>query len=118
VRYLHDVERAHGLPTGERQSRSTAGDVRDVLYRRYATVVELDGRLGHEGLGRFRDMRRDNAATLDGDVTLRYGDADIRTEPCAVAFQVAEVLIRRGWGGLPTRCRRCRLVPTSLVGYP
>jgi hypothetical protein len=116
VRYLRDVERAHNLPTGERQSRSSAGDVRDVLYRRYATVVELDGRLGHEGRGRFRDMRRDNAALLDGEVTLRYGDADLRRDPCAVAFQVAEVLVRRGWVGAPTRCRRCRLVPSRPVG--
>jgi hypothetical protein len=23
-------------------------------------IVELDGRIGHEGVGRFRDMNRDN----------------------------------------------------------
>jgi hypothetical protein len=116
VLYLRDVERAHRLPRGERQSRSAAGDVRDVLYRAYGTVVELDDRLGHEGLGRFRDMRRDNAATVDGEVTLRYGNTDLRSDPCTAAFQVAAVLIRRGWEGSPVPCHRCRLVPGELVG--
>ena len=58
LEYLRDVERAHGLPVGERQQ--PAGRTwQDVRYKRYATIVELDGRLGHDGMGRFRDMRRD-----------------------------------------------------------
>jgi hypothetical protein len=49
-RYLRGVERAHGLPPGRRnRPESAAGQrrYRDVRYRAYATVVELDGVLGH-----------------------------------------------------------------------
>jgi hypothetical protein len=35
--------------------------------------VELDGRIGHEAEGRFRDMERDNATTVDRLDGLRYG---------------------------------------------
>ena len=45
--YLHRVERAHGLPAGERQTHSTAtgkSTYQDVQYRRQGVVVELDGR--------------------------------------------------------------------------
>ncbi|MBA8793471.1 very-short-patch-repair endonuclease [Friedmanniella endophytica] len=107
--YLRAVERAHGLPVAERQVRRR--DTRaDVLYRDFGLLVELDGRRGHEGAGRFRDMRRDNRATTDGLATLRYGWSDVRDRPCEVAAQVAENLVRRGWTGLPARCARCRRV--------
>ena len=86
------------------------------MYRQYATVVELDGRLGHEGLGRFHDLRRDNAAAVMGEQTLRYGWFDVRGEQCQVAFQVGGVLSLRGWAGPVTRCPRCRLVPAELLG--
>lgn len=79
-------------------------------------MVELDGRLGHEGLGRFRDLRRDNAAAVSGEQTLRYGWFDVHGEQCRVAFQVAAVLSLRGWPGLPSRCQHCRLVPAELLG--
>jgi len=115
--YLHDVERAHGLPRGVRQHRSRAAPhLRDVYYDPCALVVELDGRLGHEGFGRFRDMHRDNVGTVSGELTLRYGWRDVTGDPCAVAWQVAAVLARRGWSGLPGRCQRCRHVPSKLIG--
>ncbi len=50
IEYLRDVERAHGLPDGERQQPS-GRTWQDVRYRRFSTIVELDGRLGHEGIG-------------------------------------------------------------------
>ena len=106
VRYLRDVERAHGLPAGDRQHRQHAFR-RDVAYRRFGLVVELDGRLGHEGRGRFRDMWRDNVTTVGGELTLRYGYADVSERPCLVARQVGTVLVGRGWDGELTRCRRC-----------
>lgn len=106
VRYLTDVERAHGLPRAVRQVRSRSGrEVRDVRYVEYATIVELDGRL--HIAGRFKDMRRDNAALLDGDLTLRYGWSDVTERPCLVAAEVARLLSARGWSGSPTMCRRC-----------
>lgn len=114
MRYLRDVERAHGLPRGERQSARPAARIegrsrayRDVLYRAYGLIVELDGQLGHVGTGRLRDLRRDNISTLRGEQTLRYGWHDIVEEPCTAAAQVAGMLRRGGWTGTPTRCRRC-----------
>jgi very-short-patch-repair endonuclease len=106
LRYLQDVERAHGLPRGKRQRRSNSGkEVRDVLYEEYVTIVELDG--SPHALRRLRDMRRDNAALLAGQVTLRYGWPDVTERPCQVAWQVAAILTSRGWMGLPSRCPWC-----------
>lgn len=106
LRYFHDVEQAHGLPRGARQRRSRNGrEVRDVLYEEYATIVELDG-LVH-ALRQLRDMHRDNAALLTGQVSLRYGWPDVTGRPCQVAWQVAAILSARGGSGLPTRCPRC-----------
>lgn len=105
-RYLVRVERAHGLPRGRRQIKGSAKGVRtrkDLEYEEYATVVELDGRMGHEGSGRHRDRLRDNASTRKGKATLRYGHADL-ADPCGVAEEVADVLRAQGWTGRPTRC--------------
>lgn len=111
-RYLVRVERAHGLPVGRRQVKAWAGGVpirKDVDYDEYETVVELDGRAGHEGSGRHRDRRRDNAGTRKGKATLRYGHADLQ-DPCGMAQEVADVLRSRGWTGTLRHCGpRCRL---------
>lgn len=105
-RYLTRVERAHGLPPGRRQKPETAngGAIRrDVCYDDYATVVELDGRAGHEGSGQHRDRRRDNATTRGGKATLRYGHADVQ-EACETAAEVADVLRQHGWMGPISPC--------------
>jgi hypothetical protein len=108
IAYLNDVERAHDLPSGDRQRRPVGSTyVTDVTYDPYALLVELDGRVAHEGKGRFRDMKRDNAHVLLGRPTLRYGHADVFASPCAIAWEVANLLVRCGWGGLPTPCARC-----------
>ena len=120
VRYLRDVERAHGLPRSQRQARRESvestttveggpdGRVEydDVRYRRYATRVELDGRAAHPEHARWRDMRRDNAATVEGDRVLRYGLGDVESYPCQLAAQIAAVLCLGGWRGKPSRCTR------------
>jgi very-short-patch-repair endonuclease len=106
IEYLRNVERAHGLPRGRRQVRSGVS-VRDVVYQEWATIVELDGRRGHEGTGRFRDMSRDNLATVSGAATLRFGWHDTAGDPCQVAVMVATVLQSRGWPGQIHCCRRC-----------
>ena len=106
LRYLREVERPHGLPRGNRQHRAR-GTARDVYYSEFATVVELDGRIGHEGSGVFRDMRRDNRSTLSGEATLRYGWADVTERPCLVAAEVGAVLSRRGWTGIIQHCSNC-----------
>ncbi len=106
LRYLHDVERAHGLPDGTRQAPTgRRRGWRDVLYLPFGVVVELDGRLGHEGLGRFRDMERDNLALLDGLATLRFGHADLVGRPCQVARQVGEAAAAARLGRRPHAVR-------------
>ncbi len=77
---------------------------RDVEYDEYLVVVELDGRLGHEGVGQHRDAARDNDTAEDGKRTLRYGHAPVVGDPCAVALQVATVLKIQGWTGKLTQC--------------
>jgi len=100
LRYLREVERAHGLPAGSRQRmvhRRGGRSYDDVRYAEYGVAVELDGRAAHPDEARWRDMRRDNAAATSGRRVLRYGWADVTTSPCEVAAQVATVLC--GGGG-------------------
>lgn len=106
-RYLRNVERAHGLPTGNRQifvARGLGRTYEDVRYRDYGTCVELDGAVAHPADSRWRDTRLDNANAADGIITLRYGWTDVAYRPCAVAAEVARALQRRGWTGSLCRC--------------
>jgi hypothetical protein len=70
-------------------------------------IIELDGRASHEGVGRFRDMDRDNRHVFVDALTLRYGSYDLAARPCGVAFQVYRVLAARGYLEAFLRCRRC-----------
>ncbi|MDX2974703.1 hypothetical protein, partial [Kribbella solani] len=109
--YLHRVERAHALPTAARQVRfqSATSSRQQVVYRdseytQYGLIVELDGRLGHSDTeSSWRDMHRDNAATVSGKLTLRFG-YQLVDEPCLAATQVAAALNLRGWLGHPRPC--------------
>lgn len=110
--FLRDVERAHGLPKGTRQSRVAGNRVIwiDVDYEAYATRVELDGRLGHQMEGRFRDRRRDNRGVVGRLSTLRYGFVEAYGAPCDIAVELALVLRDRGWANTPRPCGlACRL---------
>jgi hypothetical protein len=102
------VVRAHGLPPAREQHRERTGGRgvrRDRDYRKYGTVVELDGRAGHEDAwDTFRDMDRDNSTQEDGKATLRYGAVDVFGRPCDVARQVGVLLRRGGWVGQLIRC--------------
>ncbi len=110
-RYRSRVELPHGLPTGQRQRRVRLGRstaYRDVEYRGPGVgrglVVELDGRLGHEGaLDRWADLDRDLAATLAGDLTVRLGWGQVMAR-CRLAAAVARLLLARGWQGRPRPC--------------
>ena len=56
--------------------------VRDLEYRAWGLVVELDGRLNHADTERvMRDMARDNAVTVTGRATLRYGWREVAGRP-------------------------------------
>ncbi|MFF1820287.1 hypothetical protein ACFVWG_23485 [Kribbella sp. NPDC058245] len=92
LRYLQDVERRHGLPTGRRQRAVDDG---------FTLAVELDGRLHLVPRQRWRDLDRDNRATLRAEATLRYGWFDITNRPCEAAVQALQIL------------RRTKPVPTA-----
>jgi hypothetical protein len=114
LRWLHHVQRAHGLPEGA-LNRLDLGPssraYRDVEFLTWGLVVELDGQEAHPDDRAFRDRRRDNTVTVTGRRTLRYGWHEIVADPCGVAAEVAEVLRGLGWPGRVTRCGPdCRLV--------
>ena len=122
LRYLRDVEQPHALPTGtrnepEKQDRSIR--YRDVRYRAWHVIVELDGRAAHPLTEMFRDRKRDNGATVAGDRALRYGWRDVVGEPCAVSEQVVAVLRLGGWTGQPRPCGpRCAAARSARLPDP
>jgi hypothetical protein len=103
-----EVERAHRLPASRRQRRETGpagrGVYRDVLYERFATVVELDGRLHGEPHQRDSDLDRDLAVAAQRQLTLRLGWGQVFMRPCSTAACVAAVLQARGWQEEPAPC--------------
>jgi hypothetical protein len=107
--YLVRVERAHGLPRAQRQAPGRVeggGSVyRDVEYPAYRTIVELDGRLGHEWtLDRWADLDRDIDAQAGGSTTIRLSWSQVFGAPCRTARAVARVLALRGWDGAARSC--------------
>jgi very-short-patch-repair endonuclease len=118
-RYLHRVERPHGLPAADRQARqSHNGRNRylDNLYRDFGLCVELDGQQAHPDDQRWSDLRRINDITEHGLTILRYGWTDVDRRSCHVAAQVAAVLRNLGWLGQARPCGRAcavRLSPPS-----
>jgi hypothetical protein len=107
LHYLHDVERAHGLPASERQAPGTVDQhkvFRDVRYSRYRVLVELDGKASHPDEQRWKDKHRDNAAAVDGWISLRYSWADVHERACQTSLQIGTVLTRQGWTGTVRRC--------------
>lgn len=105
--YRRDVEQAHGLPRGSRQVNRRTGR-HDVFYEEYGLLCELDGRLHDRTAAVFRDMDRDNQASLDGLWTHRYGYADCHLRPCETAAQVGVKLQQLGWQGSGHACPSCR----------
>jgi hypothetical protein len=106
-RYFRDVERAHGLPRGQRNRADDGGSqrrYRDVRYRRWRLIVELDGRAAHPAEERELDDLRDNEVAEREERTLRYGWRSVAATPCATAAQVARLLHRSGWSESPTPC--------------
>lgn len=109
-RYLREVERAHGLPRGHRQRREVAGAqgwvvFQDVACEGFTTLVELDGRFGHDRVAdRRRDLERDLDAEHTGRTTLRAGWRQV-LKPRRLAEVVGTVLRARGWEGSQRPCR-------------
>ena len=120
-RFLARVERAHGLPAGERQVRVVTGAgtvMRDVRYRDQQTLVELDGRFGHTDTDdRWDDLDRDVAAAVSGEITLRLGWRQV-LQPCRTAVALGQVLHARGWILAPTACSPTCLAVGGRSGTP
>jgi hypothetical protein len=109
-RYVRDVERAHGLPTAERQaSREIGGKThfRDNWYARYRVAVEIDGPAYHRDEQVQRDRDRDNLnLAVDDAKTLRFGPVAVTERACDSAALVAATLRNNDWRGNPHPCRR------------
>lgn len=120
-RYLTRVERPHGLPTAKRQRVVRAGRTvgyRDVEYLGLRTVVELDGRLGHEwARDRWADLDRDVHSAVEGDLTVRVGWPHVE-DPCRTAIAVARILRARGWTGRSQPCSDSCPVRVGCGGSP
>ncbi len=82
-RYVHRVERPHGLPAARRQARVIPGARRyylDNLYQDYFLAVELDGAAAHPTAERWREAGAHcaapvftrNAASRTGPSSTRY----------------------------------------------
>jgi hypothetical protein len=110
LRYVRDVERAHGLPAAERQARREfAGRVhyRDNWYAGYRVCVEVDGPAYHRDEQVWTDKRRDNLnLAADGAETFRFGPLEVTGLACDSAVMVAAALTRNGWQGTIRPCRR------------
>jgi hypothetical protein len=107
--YLTLVERPHGLPVAERQLLDSANGplYRDVTYA-VGQVVELDGRMWHDGPHqRDADLDRDLDAAVERLGTVRLGWGQVFGRPCATAFRVGRLLNARGWPGTTRTCPAC-----------
>jgi hypothetical protein len=126
LRYRRGVERAHGLPRAERnavepvtgRTGARRNRYRDVRYRRWRVVVELDGLEAHPAWRRRHDRARDNSATVEGDQVLVYGWYETVAERCLVAVEVIRLLWRQGWRGTPHPCGEGCPVVDLLAGRP
>ena len=117
LRYVRDVERAHGLPAGRRQARRALGGrthYKDNWYGEYRVAVEIDGPAYHQGDRAVADKDRDNLnLAADAAQTFRFGPVGVTERACESAALVATTLRRNGWTGVLHRCRRpgCGVVP-------
>jgi hypothetical protein len=126
LRYVRDVERAHGLPHARRQARRELdGGVRylDNFYEAFRLCVEIDGRLTHPPEQKWRDADRDSDNLFRDDVqTLRLGLRHVTSGRCAQAAKLARLFIRRGWDaeglrpcGLDCAVNRVQSAPDPAV---
>ncbi len=127
LRYVRDVERAHGLPEAQRQARRTLGGrthYKDNWYAGYRVAVEIDGPAYHQGDRAAADRDRDNLNLgADAAQTFRFGPVGVTERACESAALVAATLRRNGWAGTPYPCRRvdcaiARTLPHELRQVP
>jgi hypothetical protein len=104
VSFVRRVEEPHGLPRASMQVKDGIRR-RDFEYEEWLVVLEVDGRLGHEGEFVATDRTRDRRAAGTGRVTLRAGWVDVEGGPCELAVDVHAALRARGYRGVIRVCR-------------
>lgn len=109
--FLHQVERAHGLPAAVRQRSSHATgkeSLQDLAYPEHGLVLELDGRTFHLGEQSDVDALRDlSERAVNSTTTVRITYGLVFRSPCRTARLVAMLLQQRGWDGSAHACYRC-----------
>ena len=119
LRYVRDVEKAHGLPESRHQARRDLNGKthhKDSWYPQYRVAVEIDGPMYHQHERVQVDRDRDNANLAADDVkTFRFGPVAVTERVCESAAMVATTLQRNGWEGLPRPCRRSACVVSRAV---
>jgi hypothetical protein len=122
LRYVRDVERAHGLPASQHQARRRLNGkthLKDNWYPEYRLAVEVDGPAYHEHERVQLDNDRDNANLAADDVkTFRFGPVAVTEHACATAAMVAVTLQRNGWRGIPRPCRRAGCTVGRAATWP
>ncbi|WP_182920361.1 hypothetical protein [Nocardioides cavernaquae] len=124
IEYLRRVERAHGLPSAQRQIRDVTartGQSRAVVNRdaelpELGLIIELDGRIGHStSAERDAGLERDLDAALTDRSTLRLGWGQAYVRPCSTAAKLAVLLRKLGWQGQMQSCPSCPAVADQLA---
>ncbi len=122
LHYVHDVERAHGLPKSQHQARRRLNGkthYKDNWYPEYRLAVEIDGPAYHQNEQVRRDKERDNANLAADDVkTFRFGPVAVTERACETAAMVAVTLQRHGWPGVPHPCRRAECTVGRAASRP
>lgn len=116
VEFVTRVLTAHGLPTMRMAVPDRVGSFsirRDFVDHVRGVVIEVDGRVAHEGR-RSHDIRRDRHTAAQGRVTLRAEWVDVRYEPCELAAQIFATLRTRGFGGALRPCAATCRAPELL----
>lgn len=111
VRYVRDVEEAHGLPAMQRQVLTgTPAEIIDGRARRLdlkdtarGLGLEIDGDIFHRER-QLADRSEDRRSAGQGEVTLRAGWIEVAARPCDLAADVAAAQRARGWQGTPRAC--------------
>ena len=77
-------DQCHILQSGiYRGTYTVDGRVHDVAYEDQRVLVELDGRLGHQGAARVDDGIRDRRSATQGWLTVRGFWVDVAVTPCS-----------------------------------
>lgn len=106
VDFVTRVVRAHRLPAMRMAVPDQIGGLsirRDFVDDDHRVVLEVDGRLAHQGR-RAADIRRDRLTAGRGGLTLRAEWVDVYYEPCQLAAEIVAAQRSRGYPGELRAC--------------